>query len=118
VKLESITRLAITNDGQSVYATQWGGQLTRWDVSKDQYQALGTMSGQSGAFRLSRDERLWIVGGNHRDVQFYEASSGKAIAEFRVQGADFYITNAWMADNRLIFTTDAGLLFDGTAPTK
>jgi WD40 repeat protein len=117
-KFDSIERLAITNDGRSVYITESSSKLTRWDVSANQYQPLESVRGQSGAMRLSRDEHFLIVGGNHRDVSIYETASGKEIVSFPVQGADFNITNVWMADKRLIFTTDAGVLFDGIVATR
>jgi hypothetical protein len=38
----------------------------------------------------------------------------RALADLQTAtGADFYVTNVWSSGERLIFTTDAGVMLDG-----
>lgn len=69
--------------------------------------------GQCRELRLSAGEDLILVGGNHRDVAIYDAKTGKKVAAFDTEAADFNVTNVWLRGDRLIFTTDAGVLLDG-----
>jgi hypothetical protein len=39
--------------------------------------------------------------------------TGERLAYFQTEAADFYVTNVWLLGNRLLFTTDAGVLKDG-----
>jgi hypothetical protein len=66
--------------------------------------------------QLSADERSLVRGGNHRDVSIYNVASGKEITSFPTEAADFNVTNVWLKDKRLIFTTDSGVLLDNTLP--
>lgn len=112
-KIENISRIAVTNDGRYVYTTEWVAHIRRWDTLNDTAEDLGGYRGQSSFLRLSKDERLIIIGGNHRDIGVYDAGSGKTVAYFRTSASDFYVTNGWLGGDRLIFTTDSGVMFDG-----
>jgi hypothetical protein len=74
---------------------------------------IGSIRGQAHALRLSRDEKEILIGGNHRDVAAYEIESGKRRLYFEISAADFYVTNVWLGGDRLLLSTDAGVLFDG-----
>jgi WD40 repeat protein len=106
-------RLVITNNGRYVYTTEFGGAVRRWDTQSNTLKELMTVRGIPHSLRLSTDERRLAIGGNHRDVGVYDAESGKPIGGFDVEASDFYVTNVWLRGNRLIFTTDSGVLFDG-----
>jgi len=54
-----------------------------------------------------------VNGGNHRDVAVYEIATGERRLYFEIGAADFYVTNVWLGGDRLLFSTDAGVLFDG-----
>lgn len=112
-KVESVARLAVSDDGRAVYSTEWFAHLRRWNTKEDGQDDLGTIRGQVSAMRLSRDGSRLVIGGNHRDVGIYDTRTGKQLGEFRIAVSDFYITNVWTSGNRLIFTTDTGILFDG-----
>jgi WD40 repeat protein len=112
-KIENISRIAVTNDGRYIYTTEWMAHIRRWDTRQDTSEDLGGYRGQSSFLRLSRDEKRIVIGGNHRDIGVYDAADGKALADFRITASDFYITNGWLSGDRLIFTTDSGVMFDG-----
>ena len=61
----------------------------------------------------SCDEQEIAIGGNHRDVAVYEIATGERRLYFEIGAADFYVTNVWLGGDRLLFSTDAGVLFDG-----
>ena len=44
----------------------------------------------------------------------YDSKSGEALFYSQTADSDFFVTNAWISGDRLIFTTDAGVLFAGT----
>ncbi|MFL6331967.1 MAG: WD40 repeat domain-containing protein [Pyrinomonadaceae bacterium] len=112
-QIDDISRIAVTGDGRYVYTTEWEAHLRRWDTRADTSDDIGEYRGQSSFLRLSKDERRVVVGGNHRDVGVYDAASGSTLAYFRVTASDFYVTNGWLSGDRLIFTTDSGVMFDG-----
>jgi hypothetical protein len=74
---------------------------------------MGSIRGQAQTLKLSRDEKEIVIGGNHRDVAVYEISTGERRLYFSIAAADFFVTNVWLGGDRLLFSTDAGVLFDG-----
>lgn len=74
---------------------------------------IASITGQARTLKLSPDEREIVVGGNHRDVAVFDIASGEERLHFRVNASDFYVTNVWLSGDRLLFSTDAGVLFDG-----
>src|SRR6266542_3409584 len=50
---------------------------------------------------------------NHRDMPLHDSNTGHGIAYFQSEASDFYVTNARVVRDLLIFTTNAGVLFDG-----
>jgi WD40 repeat protein len=112
-KIEDISRIAVTGDGRYVYTTEWLANIRRWDTRADTSDNIGDYRGQSAFLRLSGDEKRIVIGGNHRDVGVYDAANGKTLAYFRVPSSDFYVTNGWLSGDRLLFTADSGVMFDG-----
>lgn len=112
-KIEDISRIAVTSNGRYVYTTEWMANIRCWNTRADTSDAIGDHRGQSSFLRLSKDERRIVIGGNHRDIGVYDATNGSKLADFRVPSTDFYITNGWLSGDRLIFTADSGVMFDG-----
>lgn len=111
--VSSLTNLTITNDGRYVYTTEFHAALKQWDTQNNLMKQLSTIRGQARTLRLSRDEKEITIGGNHRDVAVYETATGERRLYFEIAAADFYVTNVWLGGDRLLFSTDAGVLFDG-----
>ena len=111
--ISDLTKLTITNDGRYVYTTEFGAALKQWDTQTNTTKQLASIRGQARTLRLSRDEKEISIGGNHRDVAVYETATGERRLYFEIAAADFYITNVWLGGDRLLFSTDAGMLFDG-----
>lgn len=111
--IKSLTGLTISNDGRYVYTTEFEATLRQWDTQTSLMKELGSIRGQARTLRLSRDEKEIVIGGNHRDVAVYEIATGEQRLYFEIAAADFYVTNVWLGGDRLLFTTDAGVLFDG-----
>ena len=112
-KVESLTRLTITNDGRYVYTIDFQGTLKRWETRSGLMKEVANIRGQARTLKLSRDEREILFGGNHRDVVIVDIGSGKEKLNIQMAAADFYVTNVWLSGDRLLFSTDAGVLFDG-----
>jgi WD40 repeat protein len=111
-KINSLSAIAVDNDGQSVITAEFTGALRRWQPSADSSEVL-TNAGNIKTLYLSSDGKRLVLGGNHKDVAVYDLEARQAVFATRTDDADFEITNVWTAANRLIFTTDAGILFDG-----
>jgi hypothetical protein len=111
--IKSLTALTISNDGRYVYTTEFEATLRQWDTQTSVMKEIGSIRGQARALRLSRDEKEIAIGGNHRDVAVYEIATGERRLYFEIAAADFYVTNVWLGGDRLLFSTDAGVLFDG-----
>ena len=113
-RIASPTTIAVTNDGQSVFTTEFTGALRRWQPANNSTKVLATVRGQTKALFVSSDGKRIAVGGNHRDIGVYDSKSGEALFYSQTADSDFFVTNAWISGERLIFTTDAGVLFAGT----
>jgi WD40 repeat protein len=109
--LSGVSSLAVSNDGGAVYAINQPETLLRWDVKNDDFKTL-TSTPWCYTIRLSADETKILFGGHHRDVAVFDAADGKELVSVAVTSADFYITNVWSSGERLIFTTDAGVMLD------
>ena len=112
--VEDLTGLTITNDGSYVYTTEFRAKLRRWDTQTGAMKEVTEITGQAHALELSRDEREIIIGGNHRDVAIIDIATGEERLYVQVSASDFYVTNVWLARDRLLFSTDTGVLFDGS----
>ena len=112
-KIESLSRLAVSNDGHYVYTTEFKAALKKWDTRRNNLTELSGIRGQAHSMFISSDGRWLAIGGNHHDVALYDTSKGERLMYFQTEASDFYITNVWLLGNRLLFTTDAGVLQDG-----
>ena len=111
--IDSLTGLTISNDGRYVYTTEFGATLRQWDAQTSVTKEIASIRGQARNLRLSRDEQELAIGGNHRDVAVYHIATGERRLYFEIAAADFYVTNVWLAGDRLLFSTDSGVLFEG-----
>ena len=111
--VKSLTRLTITGDGHYVYTVNFESSLQKWDTRSDSVKELASIRGQARTLVLSSDEKRLAVGGNHHDVAIYDVETGERLTYFQVAAADFYVTNVWVNGDRLLFSTDAGVMFDG-----
>ena len=111
--IHSLTGLTISSDGRYVYTTEFGAKLRQWNTQTNVTREIGSIRGQARNLRLSRDEKEIVIGGNHRDVALYDIATGERRLDFEIAAADFYVTNVWLSAGRLLFSTDAGVLFDG-----
>lgn len=113
-KIDSPTQIAITDDGRYIYTTEWYAKLKQWDTEKRTSKVIvDGYRGQASCLRLSVDEKFAIIGGNHYDIGVYEIASGRTGFYTRVDSSDFYVPQAWMKGNRLIYITDGGVMFEG-----
>jgi WD40 repeat protein len=113
-RIASATTIAVTKDGQCVFTTEFSGALRRWQPANNSTKVLASVRGQTKALFVSSDGRRIAVGGNHKDIGIYDSKSGEALFYSETADSDFFVTNAWISGERLIFTTDAGVLFAGT----
>ncbi|HKQ78031.1 MAG TPA: hypothetical protein VJ810_30315, partial [Blastocatellia bacterium] len=110
--LASVGSLAVSNDGGAVYAINSPETLMRWDVKNDEFKKLTSVP-WCYTIGLSADETKILFGGHHRDVAVFDATDGRELLSIAVASADFYVTNVWLSGDRLIFTTDAGVMLAG-----
>jgi len=113
-RVDSLTGLTISNDGRYIYTTEFKAKLRQWDTQTSIMKEIGSIRGQAQTLRLSSDEKEIAIGGNHRDVAVYEIATGERRLYFEIAAADFSVTNVWLGGDRLLFSTDAGVLFDGS----
>jgi len=112
-KVDAPTQLAVSNDGRWIYITNLSAELNRWDAQNDRFEKLNSIGGQCHDLRLSADQGRILVGGDHRNVAIYDAKTGGQIAYFETEAAYYNVTNVWARGDRLIFTTDSGVMIDG-----
>lgn len=112
-KIEDLSTIAVTNDGQYVYTTEWKAALRQWDTSRNSLKEIASIRGQARSLTVSPNGERIAVGGNHRDLAIYESKTGNRLAYLEISSSDFYVTNAWVNGKRLVFTTDSGVLFAG-----
>jgi len=112
-KIDSLTRMAVTDNGEYVYTTEFRATLRRWDTRRNQHDEMAEIRGQAASIFVSPDGRRIAIGGNHHDVGVYDAETRERIMYFQTESSDFYVTNVALFQDRLILTTDAGVLMDG-----
>ncbi len=112
-KIDSLSGLTVTNDGRYAYTTEWLAALKQWDIRSNTTKELASVRGQAHSLRVSSDGKRIAIGGNHRDVAVYDTAKGHRLLYFQTEASDFYVTNVWLRGDRLVFTTDAGVMKDG-----
>lgn len=107
------TKIAISNDGRYVFTVEFAKPLKRLDISTGEIKTIASYRPVASSLNLSVDEKFAIIGGSHYDIGVYEIATGKTGFYTRVDASDFYVPQAWMKGNRLIYITDGGVMFDG-----
>ena len=62
---------------------------------------------------LANDDAWLVTAGNHGDVGIFERETGRLVAYPRTSSAAFYVETVWLQRNRMIFTTDTGVMIEG-----
>ena len=57
--------------------------------------------------------RAFSSRGNHGDIAIFDAASAELLFYDRTSAAAIYVESAWLNGNRMIFTTDTGVMIDG-----
>lgn len=110
--------IVVANDGRYVYQIAWEGQLTRWDmqtgeVSESVLAKLREMHTRADFMTLANDDKWLITAGNHGDVGIFDRATGNLLCYTQTSAAGFYVEKVWVSGDRMIFTTDTGVMFDG-----
>jgi WD40 repeat protein len=118
IELENSGALVVTNDGGYVYQIANGGELTKWNINTGQtsqsvLSRIREMHSNVDFMTLSQDDRWLVTAGNHGDVGIFDRETGRLLCYTRTSAAAFYVEKIWTNGNRMIFTTDTGVMFDG-----
>lgn len=110
--------LAITNDGRHVYVLKSDGQLASWNVDTSEFsestlKRIREMHTRADFMTLANDDKWVVTAGNHGDVGIFERTTSRLVSYTRVSAAFFYVEKVWVRGDRVIFTTDTGVLLDG-----
>lgn len=110
--------MVITNDGRYIHQVAHEGTLLTWDMqggamTEHVLRRVQDMSTNVDFITLANDDKWLVSAGNHGDVGVFERTTGNLVCYEESGAAVFYAEKAWLAGDRLIFTTDTGVLFDG-----
>jgi WD40 repeat protein len=108
----------VTNDGRYVYRIANEGELTTWDLNTAQMSQsvlarIREMHSNVDFMTLVNDDEWLVTAGNHGDVGVFDRTTGRLVSYTRSSSAAFYVEKVWIQGNRLIFTTDTGVMVDG-----
>jgi WD40 repeat protein len=108
----------VTNDGRYVYQMAREGQLTKWDVhtgevTQSVLSRIREMHSTVDFITLANDDQWLVTAGNHGDVGFFDRLTGRLVFYTQTSAAASYVEKVWISGNRMIFTTDTGVMFDG-----
>lgn len=111
--------IVITNDGRYVYQLSSEGRLTRWDaqtgaVSESVLARLREMHTRADFMTLANDDKWLITAGNHGDVAIFDRATGNLLCYTQTTAAAFYVESVWVRGDRMIVTTDTGVMLEGT----
>ena len=62
---------------------------------------------------LSDDDKWLITAGNHGDVGVFDRETGRLLFYTRTASAAFYVEKVWVKGNRMLITTDSGVMLQG-----
>ncbi|HEX6715839.1 MAG TPA: hypothetical protein VF088_01940 [Pyrinomonadaceae bacterium] len=118
IEPEHLGTFVITNDGGYVYGIANEGELTKWNINTGQtsqsvLSQIRDRSSRVDFMTLSHDDQWLVTAGNHGDVGIFDRETGRLLAYTRTSAAAFYVEKVWTNGNRMIFTTDTGVMFDG-----
>ena len=109
----------VTNDGRFVYQIVGGGELSRWDMQSGQesesvLEELSKRHSRSDFMTLANDDQWLITAGNHGDVGIFDRATGALVCYTQFSAAGFYAERVWVSGNRMIVTTDTGVMVEGS----
>lgn len=110
--------IVVTNDGRYVYQVASEGQLTRWDpqtgeVRESVLAKIREMHTRADFMTLANDDKWLITAGNHGDVGIFDRATGNLVCYTQTSAAGFYVEKVWVGGDRMIVTTDTGVMFEG-----
>ena len=110
--------MTITNDGRYVSMVANGGRLLTHDMKTGKLKEsvlkeIRDVHSNVDFMRLANDDKWVVVAGNHRDVGIFDRVTGRSVSYTRTSAGAFYVETVWIRGDRIIFTTDIGVLFDG-----
>jgi WD40 repeat protein len=108
----------VTNDGQYVYQIGHEGELTKWNIRTGQMQQsvlsrIREMHSNVDFMTLSEDDKWLVTAGNHGDVGVFDRETGRLLFYTRTASAAFYVERVWVKGNRMLITTDSGVMLQG-----
>ena len=108
----------ITNDGQYVFQIATEGELTKWNINTGQVQQsvlsmIREMHSNIDFMTLSDDDKWLVTAGNHGDVGVFDRETGRLLFYTRTASAAFYVEKVWLKGNRMLITTDSGVMLQG-----
>lgn len=110
--------LDVTDDGRYVYRVAHGGRLLKWDMKSSKFtesvlQQIRDVHSNVDFMTLANDDKWVVVTGNHGDVGIFDRVTGRLLSYTQVRAAASYVERVWIRGDRMISTTDTGVLFDG-----
>jgi WD40 repeat protein len=108
----------VTNDGRFVYKLAHGGELIRWDMqtgelTKSVLARVREMSSNVDFITLANNDEWLITAGNHGDVGIFDRATGSLVNYTQTSATAFWVEKVWVSGDRMILTTDTGVMFDG-----
>lgn len=117
-KSEDAGPLAVTNDGRYVSFVAHGGRFLTFDMKTSKLtetvlKEIRDASSNVDFMTLANDDKWIVVTGNHSEVAIFDRKTTRVVAYTRTSAAAFYVETVWIRGDRIIFTTDTGVVFDG-----
>jgi WD40 repeat protein len=108
----------VTNDGRYVYQIAHGGQLTKWDVHTGEViqsvlSRIREMHSNVDFITVANDDQWLVTAGNHGDVGIFDRLTGRLVFYMQTSAAASYVEKVWISGNRMVLTTDTGVMFGG-----
>ena len=122
-KTEESGPLVVTEDGRYVYQIASAGELTRWDMKNGGItnmilRRVRDMHSRVDFMTLANGDKWLVTAGNHGDVGIFERETGRLVCYTQTSAAAFFVEKVWVSGNRMIFTTDTGVMIDGMLKSR
>jgi hypothetical protein len=62
---------------------------------------------------LANADEWLITAGNHGDIGIFDRTSGRLLLYTQTSSRVWYVEKVWVRGQRMIFTTDTGVMMDG-----
>ena len=109
----------ITNDGRYVYFAREEGTLVKWDTvaaktTTTVFPRLSDAHSRVDFMTLANNDRWIIATGNHRDVGIFDRKTLELLFYMPNNAAVNFVERVWTNGERLIMTTDTGVMHLGS----